>query len=68
MTTANRLKQVVAVLKGSEATLRDYAATTRREEEQAVFREAYESIEGIVGELEGRVGKMEMEEPQFKGY
>lgn len=68
MTTATRLKQVLAVLKRSEATLRDYAATTRLEEEQAVFREAYKSIESIVGELEGRVGQMEMEEPQFKGY
>lgn len=65
MTTAARLKQVLAVLKGAEATLRAYATKSSQEEEQAVFNEAGESVNNIVKDLEARTGQLEMEEPQF---
>ncbi len=67
MTTGSQLKQVVASLKGAQATLKIYSEKTRHEESKAAFREAAENLSTIVVGLQDRVGHMEYEEPQFKG-
>lgn len=67
MTTGAQLKQVLASLKSSQATLKIYAEKSRHEESKAAYGEAAEILDGIVGGLQDRLGQMEYEEPQFKG-
>lgn len=67
MTTAAQVKQVLASLKSSQATLKIYAEKARHEESKAAFREAADTLSGIIDGLGDRIGYMESEEPQFKG-
>lgn len=67
MTTASKLKQTLAGLKSSQATLKDYAEKARHDEAKAAFQEAHEVVGSIVQGMEERVSRIEFEEPQFKG-
>ena len=67
MTTGTQLKQVLASLKSSQATLKIYAEKARHEESKAAYREAVENMDGIINGLQDRLSYMESEEPQFKG-
>ncbi len=67
MTTASKLKQTLAGLKGAQATLKEYAEKSRHDEARAAFHDAQAVVGGIVEGLEERVSQIELEEPQFKG-
>ena len=67
MTVASKVKQTLATLKGSEATLKIYSLQERDEEARAVYMEAFEEIQKIKVDLEKRVGEIEFQEPQYKG-
>ena len=67
MTVASQVKQTLAALKGSQATLRLYEAQMNQEETRAVFHTALETTEGIVSDLEKRLQTLELQEPQYKG-
>ena len=67
MTVSSNVKQTLAILKGSEATLRVYSLQERDKEARAIYTEAFEEISKIKIDLEKRVGTMEFEEPQYKG-
>ncbi|MGI6776924.1 MAG: DUF1657 domain-containing protein [Acetivibrionales bacterium] len=67
MTVASQVKQTLATLKGSQATLRLYEAQTRDEETRAVYHEACEIAEEIVNNLQRRLQDLEFQEPQYKG-
>jgi len=67
MTVISNVKQTLATLKGSEATLRLYSLQERNEDAKAIYTEAFEEINKIKIDLEKRIGAMELEEPQYKG-
>lgn len=67
MTVASQLKQVLATLKGSQGTIRLYAAQAQEEETRAVYDEALETTTEIIHDLEKRLSALEYQEPQYKG-
>ena len=67
MTVVSKVKQTLATLKGSEATLRTYSLKERDKKARAIYTEAFEEITKIRIDLEKRVGSIEFEEPQYKG-
>lgn len=67
MTVSSKVKQTLASLNGSEATLRLYSLQERDKDARAVYTEAFEEISKIKISLEKRVGFIEFEEPQYKG-
>ena len=67
MTVASQVKQVLATLKGSQGTIRLYAAQTRDEETRAVYDEALDTTTEIIHDLEERLSVIEYQEPQYKG-
>lgn len=67
MTVASKVKQTLATLKGSQGTLRIYAAQTQDEETRSVYNEATEITGGIINDLEERLKVLELQEPQYKG-
>lgn len=67
MTVASQVKKTVATLKGNQGTLRLYGLQTRDEETKAIYLEALEVTEKIIGDLEKRVQTLEYEEPQYQG-
>jgi len=67
MTVASQVKQTLASLKGVQGTLRIYFTQTRDEETREVYKEALETTEEILNDLEKRVQVLEFQEPQYKG-
>lgn len=67
MTVASKVKQTLAALKGSRATIRLYEAQTNEKETRAVFHGAIETMDEIVNDLEKRIQTLELQEPQYKG-
>lgn len=67
MTVASKVKQTLANLKGVESTLRLYSLQSSNEEEKGVYAKALYTTEGIIKDIEYRLGKIELEEPQYKG-
>lgn len=67
MTVASQIKQVLATLKGSQGTLRLYAAQAQKDEARAAYDEAVETTSEIIHDLEKRLSAVEYQEPQYKG-
>ncbi len=67
MTVASQVKQTLAGLKGVQGTLRIYSTQTQDEETLSVYKEALETTEGIINDLEKRLQGLEFQEPQYKG-
>lgn len=67
MTVASQVKQALAALKGSQGTIRLYAAQAQEEETRAVYDEALDTTTEIIHDLEKRLSAIEYEEPQYKG-
>ncbi|MFT8347504.1 DUF1657 domain-containing protein [Clostridium saccharoperbutylacetonicum] len=67
MTVGSKVKQTLATLKGSEATLRIYSLQERDKNAKAAYTEAYEELSKIKIDLEKRLGFIEFQEPQYKG-
>lgn len=67
MTVGSKVKQTLATLKSSEATLKMYSLQERDKEARNVYSEAFQEINKIKIDLEKRVGIVEFQEPQYKG-
>ena len=67
MTVASQVKQTLASLKGTQGTLRIYSMQTQNTETRAVYEEALGVTDGVIRDLEDRVQKLELQEPQYKG-
>ncbi len=67
MTVGSQLKQTLASLKGSRATLRIYAEQSQHEQAVHVFSEAVKVLNDIIVDLETRIRSLEFFEPQYKG-
>ena len=67
MTVVSKVKQTLAALNGSEATLRMYSLQERDKEAIAVYAEAFEEISKLKIDLEKIISSIEFEEPEYKG-
>ncbi|MGN1386293.1 MAG: DUF1657 domain-containing protein [Bacillus sp. (in: firmicutes)] len=68
MTVASDVKQCLSNLKGVEATLSTLALQTKDEESARLFHEAMTMVGEIVSDMRERVGQLEREELQYKGF
>jgi hypothetical protein len=67
MTVGSKVKQTLASLKGAESTLRLYSVQSINNEEKAVYKKSLQSLEEITKDIEDRIKRLELEEPQYKG-
>jgi len=68
MTVASNVKQTLAGLKGARATLATMAAIEKHPDNKALLDRHVERIAEVVAALEQRVGALEYEEPQYRGF
>lgn len=68
MTVSSQVKTCLASLKSAQADLEQFALNTQNQEAKSMFTQAAATTRQIVEELEGRVGQLEAEEPQYKGF
>lgn len=67
MTIGAKVKQTLATLKGIESTLNIYSSQSGNEEEKSVYKNALETTETVIKDIEDRLKTLEFEEPQYKG-
>lgn len=68
MTVVSDVKQCLASLKGVEASLSNLAERTQENESKQTIHETMMIVSEIVTDLKKRVGELENEEYQYKGY
>ncbi|MFX3675231.1 MAG: DUF1657 domain-containing protein [Paenisporosarcina sp.] len=68
MTVASNVKQCLASLKGVEASLSNLAVRTQDNESKQTLHETMMVVNEIVTDLKKRVGELEREEFQYKGF
>ena len=68
MTISAQIKQTLASLKGARATLETFAATGGNPELNALLHRNSQRVALVIGDMEKRLGVLEFEEPQYKGF
>ncbi|MFG6113576.1 DUF1657 domain-containing protein [Halobacillus sp. MO56] len=68
MTVGADLKQCLATIKSIEAGLSALAINTNAADEQKLFHEQMLAMEEIKHDLMQRIGEVEREEEQYKGF
>ena len=68
MTVVSDVKKCLASLKGVEASLSNLAERTQDNESKRILHETMMVVSEIVADLKKRVGELEQEEYQYKGY
>ena len=68
MTVSSQVKQVVAGLKGAQASLETFALQTQNEQAKQLYTQAAEQAQSILDSLDSRVQQMDGEEPQYNGF
>ena len=68
MTVASQVKQSLASAKSMHASFQTLALTSSDENAKRVFHEVMGLTEEIISDLKGRIGELELEEPQYKGF
>ncbi|MGM7722092.1 DUF1657 domain-containing protein (plasmid) [Metabacillus halosaccharovorans] len=68
MTIASEVKQSLASLKGIEADLSSLALRTQDHESKRTLHETMMVVHEVVTDLKKRVGELEREEFQYKGF
>lgn len=68
MTIASDVKQSLASLKGVEASLSSLALRTQDSDSKRTLHETMMIIHEVVTDLKKRVGELEREELQYKGF
>ncbi|HBV97104.1 MAG: hypothetical protein JL50_21450 [Peptococcaceae bacterium BICA1-7] len=68
MTVSAQVKQTLASLKGVRATLETFAQIEQNNEAREAFSSGAREIGLVIGDLEKRVGLLEFQEPQYKGF
>ena len=67
LTVASQVKQTVASLKGTKATLDAFFTIAQEEEIRELLGRNNDKLNSIIDHLEQRVKTLEFEEPQYKG-
>lgn len=68
MTVGSDVKQCLASLKGVEASLSSLAIRTQDNESKKTLHETMMVVNVLVTDLKKRVGELEREEFQYKGF
>lgn len=68
MTISAQVKQTLASLKGAQATLETFASLEQNPEAKAVYSRSTQRINHVIRDMEKRLGVLEFEEPQYKGF
>ncbi|MFA4884628.1 MAG: DUF1657 domain-containing protein [Desulfotomaculaceae bacterium] len=68
MTISAQVKQTLASLKGVQATLETFASAGENPEAKEMLSRNSQKIAIIIKDLEKRLGVLEFEEPQYKGF
>ncbi|CAK6481336.1 MULTISPECIES: DUF1657 domain-containing protein [Bacillaceae] len=68
MTIGSEVKQCLASLKGVEASLSSLALRTQDNESKQTLHETMMVVNEVVTDLKKRVGELEREEFQYKGF
>jgi hypothetical protein len=68
MTVSSQVKQVVAGLKGAQASLETFALQTQNQQAKQLYTQAAEQAQSILESLDSRVLQMDGEEPQYNGF
>lgn len=68
MTVSTQVKQTLASLKGTRATLEAFASIEENREAKFTLSRNAQRISEVVRDMEKRVGVLEYEEPQYKGF
>ncbi|QGG46227.1 DUF1657 domain-containing protein [Heliorestis convoluta] len=68
MTVSSQVKQTLASLKGSRATLESFAAIEENEVAKATLTRNQERLDQVIASFEKRLSELEFEEPQYKGF
>lgn len=68
MTVGTQVKQTLASLKGVQATLEAFSSIEENQEAKDILYRNARRINGVIRDLEKRVGVLEYEEPQYKGF
>ncbi len=68
MTVGSEVKQVYATLKGIEASLSSLAMRSEEQESSRVLHEAMLIVSQVKKDVRSRVGELEREELQYKGF
>jgi hypothetical protein len=68
MTTHSKVRQTLASLEGAKATMDSYIAITQDKRARETFRRNAQKLEVVLERLKKRMGEIEFEEPQFKGF
>jgi hypothetical protein len=68
MTVGSDVKQCLASLKGVEASLSSLAIRTQENESKKTLHETMMVVSELVTDLKKRVGELEKEEFQYKGF
>lgn len=67
MTVASQVKQTIASLKGTKATLETFSNVTQEQANRELLTRNTDKLSTIIDNLEQRVKTLEFEEPQYKG-
>lgn len=68
MTVASDVKQCLSSLKSVESGLAILKIRTEDDEIKQIFSETISTTKEIIADLKQRVGKLEFEEEQYKGF
>lgn len=67
MTVSGQVKQTIASLKGTMATLESFASIESNHQDKQILQKNIARLEGVIQDMENRLGVLEFEEPQYKG-
>jgi len=68
MTVASQVKQCLSSLKSARSSLQTFAHQAQDEQSKREFHESMIICDRIIMDLKIRVGELEKEEPQYKGF
>jgi len=68
MTVGSQVKQTIASLKGARSTLELFAVIETNDEAVKIMKRNASCIENVINDMEKRLGELEFEEPQYKGF
>ncbi|KAB2952099.1 DUF1657 domain-containing protein [Heliorestis acidaminivorans] len=68
MTVSSQVKQTLASLKGSRATLETFATVEENEEAKETLIRNRKRLDQVIDKFEQRLSELEFEEPEYKGF
>ena len=68
MTVSAQVKQTLASLKGIHATLETFVSVEKIPAKKEILQHNIQKVTTVINDLEKRLGLLEFEEPQYKGF